>query len=76
VQAAGEEIVREFRCPGGTLTISISATGSGRKLSGNWKVVRGSGSFEELSGGGRMRVVFESGQHPEGRETLAGTVTG
>jgi hypothetical protein len=75
VAAAGEPIVRAFRCPGGSLTISFQPTGSGRTQSGDWEVVRGSGSFEGLSGGGRMRVVFETGQHPEGRETFTGTVT-
>ena len=75
VEAAGEAIVRAFRCPGGSLTISFNPTGSGRKQSGDWEVVRGGGSFEGLSGGGRMRVVFESGPHPEGRETFTGTVT-
>ena len=75
VQAAGEAITRAFRCPAGSLTITISAEGAGRTLSGDWEVVRGDGSFEGLTGGGRMRVVFESGPHPEGRETFTGTVS-
>jgi hypothetical protein len=75
VEAAGEPITRAFRCPGGNLTMSFSPTGSGRTQSGDWEVVRGDGDFEGLSGGGRMKVTFESGPHPEGRETFTGTVT-
>jgi hypothetical protein len=75
VEPPSEVVVRAFRCPGGSLTVSFSPTGSGRKQSGDWEATRGSGSFEGLSGGGRMRVVFESGRHPEGRETFTGTVT-
>jgi hypothetical protein len=73
VATPSDPIVRLFRCPGGSLTISFSPTGSSEKQSGNWKLVRGSAGFEGLSGGGRMKVVFESSG--EGRETFIGTVT-
>jgi hypothetical protein len=68
-------VVRTFRCPGGTLTITFSPTPTtGLKQRGDWEVVKGLGSFEGLSGGGRMRVVFESSTG-EGRDTFTGTVT-
>ena len=75
--AAGEPpvVVRTFRCPGGTLTITFSPTPTnGAKQHGDWEVVKGLGSFEGLGGGGRMRVVFESSTG-EGRDTFTGTVT-
>jgi hypothetical protein len=68
-----ESVVRVFRCPGGTLTITFSP-GPDLKASGDWKVVRGLAGFEGFSGGGRMRGVLES-RGGEGRETFTGTVT-
>jgi hypothetical protein len=68
-------VVRSFRCPGGTLMITFSPTPTtGLKQRGDWEVVKGLARFEGLSGGGRMRVVFES-RTGEGRDTFTGTVT-
>jgi hypothetical protein len=67
-------VVRTFRCSAGTLTITFSPTQPGLKQSSDWEVVKGLGSFEGLSGGGRMRAVFES-KAGEGRDTFTGTVT-
>jgi hypothetical protein len=68
-------VVRTFRCRGGTLTITFSPKPNlALKQSSDWEVVKGLGSFEGLSGGGRMRAVFES-NGDEGRETFTGTVT-
>ena len=67
-------VVKTFRCPGGRLTITFSPTEPSLKQSADWEVVKGSGTFEGLSGGGRMRAVFES-KGGEGRETFTGTVT-
>ena len=39
-----------------------------------WRVVNGTGRFEGISGGGRMRAVFQSTGR-EGRETFRGTVS-
>src|SRR5215204_294486 len=69
-----ETVVRIFRCPGGTVTITFTTTQPGLKQSGDWKVVKGLVRYEGLSGGGRMRAVFES-RRGEGRETFTGTVT-
>jgi hypothetical protein len=68
-------VVTTFRCSGGTLAITFSPKpDQALKQSGDWEVVKGLGSFEGLSGGGRMRVVFES-KGGEGRATFTGTVT-
>ena len=67
-------LVRSFRCPGGTLTITFTSTPPDVKQRSDWKVVKGLGRFEGLSGGGRMRAVFES-RRGEGRDTFTGTVT-
>jgi len=69
-----ETVVRIFRCPGGTVTITFTTTQPGLKQSGDWKVVKGLVRYKGLSGGGRMRAVFES-RRGEGRETFTGTVT-
>lgn len=69
-----ESVSRTFHCPGGTLAITFSPTGTDLKQSGPWKVVKGLVGFDGLSGGGRMRVVFEPGDEG-GRESFTGTVT-
>ena len=74
VKPPHRSVVRSFRCPGGTLTITFTTTQPGLKQSGDWKVVKGLVRFEGLSGGGRMRAVFES-RRGEGRDTFTGTVT-
>ena len=73
VEATKRSVMRSFRCPGGTLTITFTSTPPGVKQSSDWKVVKGLVRFEGLSGGGRMRGVLESGGG--GRETFTGTVT-
>jgi hypothetical protein len=72
-EPGSEVVTRAFRCPDGSLTITFNATGSSQKQSGDWEVVRGSGGLEGLSGGGRMKAVFESSG--AGRETFTGSVT-
>ena len=67
-------LVRTFRCSGGTLTITFRSTPPGVKQRSDWEVVEGLARFEGLSGGGRMRAVFES-KVGKGRETFTGTVT-
>jgi hypothetical protein len=39
-----------------------------------WEVVRGTGRFEGLRGGGSMAVKFESDNPDRGREIFTGTV--
>ncbi len=69
-------MVRLFRCPSGSLTISFTPEGSSLRLSSDWEIVRGSGRLEGLTGRGRMTAVFESSRpDAEARETFTGTVT-
>jgi len=74
VKPPHRSVVRSFRCPGGTLTITFISTPPGVKQRSDWKVVKGLGRFEGLSGGGRMRGVLDS-RGEGGRETFTGTVT-
>ena len=74
VKPPRRSVVRSFRCPGGTLTITFTSTPPGVKQTSDWKVVNGLGRFEGLSGGGRMSGVLESGRGG-GRETFTGKVT-
>jgi hypothetical protein len=67
-------VLRSFRCPGGTVTITFTSTPPDVEQRSDWKVVNGLGRFDGLSGGGRMTGVLESGGE-EGRETFTGTVT-
>jgi hypothetical protein len=66
-------VERTFRCDGGTLLITFTSTPPDVEQRSDWEVVRGLGSFEGLSGGGRMRAVSESSGEP--RETFTGTVS-
>jgi hypothetical protein len=74
VKPPDRSVLRSFRCPGGTLTITFTSTPPDVKQRSDWKIVKGLGRFEGLSGGGRMRGVLES-EAGEGRETFTGTVT-
>ena len=74
VEPSDRSVLRSFRCPGGTLTITFTSTPPDVQQRSDWKVVKGLGRFEGLSGGGRMRAVSESSRG-EGRETFTGTVT-
>jgi hypothetical protein len=66
-------VTRIFRCSGGTVTITFTSTPPDVKQRSDWKVIKGLGRYEGLSGGGRMRAVSESGSGA--RETFTGTVT-
>jgi hypothetical protein len=67
-------VTRIFRCSGGTLTITFTSTPPDVKQRSDWEVMKGLGSFEELSGGGQMRAVSES-RDGDAREIFTGTVT-
>jgi hypothetical protein len=73
VEPSDRSLVRTFRCSGGTLAITFTSTPPDVKQRSDWEVVKGLGSFEGLSGGGRMRAVSES-RNGEARETFTGTV--
>jgi hypothetical protein len=74
-----ETVERTFRCPDGSLRIGFTATGEpqGRTQAGPWAVRSGTGAYEGLRAGGRMKVTFETGSDTKtkGRETFTGTVT-
>jgi hypothetical protein len=73
VETSTRSVVRSFRCPDGTLTITFTSTPPDVKQRSDWKIVKGLRSFEGLSGGGQMSGVPERGG--EARETFTGTVT-
>jgi hypothetical protein len=66
--------VRSFRCSGGNLTITFTLTPPDVEQRSDWKVVKGLGRLEGLSGGGRMKGVLDS-TGEQARETFTGTVT-
>src|SRR5215217_4855184 len=74
VQIPERSVLRSFRCPGGSLSITFTSTPPDVAQRSDWKVVNGVGRFEGFGGGGRMRGVLESGGEG-GRETFTGTVT-
>jgi hypothetical protein len=74
----GDTPERTFRCPDGSLIIGFNPTSEqpqSRTQAGPWTVRSGTGAYEGLRGGGRMKVTFEQGSHSKGRETFTGTVT-
>lgn len=66
-------IILTFSCPGGRLTVKFAVTQPSPVQNAIWEVVRGSGRFEGLRGGGSMVVRF-SGDPEIGRETFTGAV--
>ena len=71
----GPTITTTFSCPGGTLTVQYAPTQRSLIQSAVWQVVRGTGSFEGLRGGGSMAAAFESDNPDSGREIFPGTVS-
>jgi hypothetical protein len=67
----GPTITTRFRCPRGTLTVQYAPTQYSRVQGAVWKIVRGTGRFEGLRGGGSMVAKFEG---DTGREIFTGTV--
>ena len=51
--ATNRSVMRSFRCPGGTLTITFTSTPPGVKQRSDWKVVKGLADFQVISGVGR-----------------------
>jgi hypothetical protein len=70
----GPTITTQFRCPGGTLKVQYAPTQPSLVQGGVWEVVRGTGRFEGLRGGGSMVAKFESDNPDGGREIFTGTV--
>jgi hypothetical protein len=70
----GPTITTSFRCPGGTLKVRYAPTQPSLVQGSVWEVVRGTGSFEGLRGGGSMVAKFESDSPDAGREIFTGTV--
>jgi hypothetical protein len=72
-----ENVERTLRCPDGSLRIGFNATGEpqSRTQRGPWAVRSGTGAYEGLRGGGRMKVTFDPGSDTKGGETFTGTVT-
>jgi hypothetical protein len=70
----GPTITTTFRCPGGTLQVQYAPTQPSLVQGNVWEVVRGTGSFEGLRGGGSMVAKFESDDPDRGREVFTGTV--
>ncbi len=70
----GPTITTMFRCPRGTLKVQYAPTQRSLVQGGVWEVVRGTGSYEGLRGGGSMVAKFESDDPDAGREIFTGTV--
>jgi hypothetical protein len=70
----GPTITTMFRCPDGTLKVQYAPTQPSLVQGAVWAVVRGTGSFEGLRGGGSMVAKFESNNPDTGREIFTGTV--
>ncbi len=73
-----DNVERTFRCHDGSLRIGFNPTSEqpqSRTQAGPWAVRSGTGAYEGLRGGGRMKVTFDAGSGSKGRETFTGRVT-
>ncbi|MBA3232844.1 MAG: hypothetical protein H0T17_02690 [Propionibacteriales bacterium] len=70
----GPTITATFHCPGGTLRVQYAPTQPSLVQGALWEVVRGTGSFKGLRGGGSMVAKFERDNPDSGREVFTGTV--
>ena len=68
---------RTVTCTDGTLKIGFSPqVPEGNTQSGPWRIVGGSGAYEEWLGSGEMKMVYDRGSgSTKGNETFTGTVT-
>lgn len=70
----GAVITSTFRCADGSLIVRYSPIQHSLVQGAPWEVVSGTGSYEDLRGGGSMVARFGSKDPDEGRETFTGTV--
>src|SRR3954447_19198774 len=55
-------IYRTFKCPNGILRIGFTpGNGTGRTVSGRWKILGGTGTFKGMKGSGRIQTTFAAG---------------
>jgi hypothetical protein len=72
----GATITSTFTCAGGTLEVRYAPRQPSLVQSASWEVVRGTGDYDGLRGGGWMVAVFDSDDPDAGREIFTGTVSG
>ena len=69
-------VVKEIRCPDGTLTVTFSPTQDSHVQSSAWSVVSGTGAYKSFSlrgDEGRMTARFSEDDGSKGNETFKGT---
>lgn len=68
---------RTITCTDGTLKIGFSPqVPEGNTQSGPWRIVGGTGAYEEWQGSGEMKMIYDRGSRStKGNETFTGTVT-
>ncbi|MEX2553001.1 MAG: hypothetical protein WD627_08395 [Actinomycetota bacterium] len=66
---------RTFSCPEGRLRIGFTpGEPQGQTQSGPWKILSGTGAFEELQGSGQMEVTYDPDNDMKGSERFTGTI--
>jgi hypothetical protein len=71
----GPTITATFRCDNGTLKVQYAPTQRSLVQGGAWEIVKGTGRFKGLRGGGSMVARFEEDDPEGGREIFTGTVS-
>ena len=70
-------IDRTITCPNGTVRVGFTPEEpQGETQTGSWRIVSGTGVFENLRGRGKMTITYDPDDEAFGRETLTGRVTG
>ena len=72
----GALVDRTITCSDGTLRVGFSPQEPvGDTQSGPWKIISGTGAYEEWQGSGQMTMTYEPGSDTYGNEEYTGTVT-
>ena len=69
-------IARTITCAEGKVRMDITPeVAQGSTQTGSWKIVSGTGAFEELRGSGEMEIAYDPDPDGPAREKYTGTVT-
>jgi hypothetical protein len=73
--SVGAMITSTFTCPDGTLEVQFAPTQMSSVQGSPWQIVKGTGAYKGLQGGGSMVAAFVGDDPDVGREVFTGLVS-